>query len=50
MADNGLPAFVDMDLFDRDLLLTFAPVPIQHRVGARKPLLATGSSGRAWFA
>jgi hypothetical protein len=28
-ADNGLTAGMDVDVLDRDLLLTFTPVPVQ---------------------
>jgi hypothetical protein len=29
VADNGLPAFVDVDVFDRDFLLPFAAMAVQ---------------------
>jgi hypothetical protein len=45
IADNRLSAFVDVDVFDRDLLLSFAPVAVQRfherNVGSRKPVSLT---------
>jgi hypothetical protein len=29
IADNSLPAFMDVDVFDRDFLLTFTAMPVQ---------------------
>jgi hypothetical protein len=40
MAYNGLPAFVDVDVFDGDFLLTLASVAVkrfeEHGIGAAK--------------
>ena len=49
VADNGLSAFVDVDVFDRYLLLAFATMAVegfeQRRIGARlRCLNSSGSS------